>query len=338
MPILPSREVRLLRRPVGMPTADCFEIVANPAPEPAEGEIQVRNAWLSVDPYMRGRMIDQKSYVPPFALGEAMQGGAVGTVVASRAPGFQPGDTVLHMLGWREAVTAPAAGPLGFRKVDASGLPAQAFLSVAGMPGFTAWAGLLEIGKPKPGETVFVSGAAGAVGSLVCQIAKLHGARVVGSAGSDEKCRYLTERLGIDAAINYRTAGDLKKALAAAAPKGIDVFFDNVGGAHLEAAIAVARPFARLVCCGMIDQYNDAAARPGPSNLVLIISKRLTLRGFIVFDFAGEEGRFLTDVTGWIRENRIVWEETVFEGIARMPDAFLGLFSGANTGKMLVKV
>lgn len=335
MPALPSREIRLSSRPVGMPAPEHFAIADAPAREPQAGEVQVRNLWMSVDPYMRGRMYDRPSYVPPFQIGEALQGGAVGEVVASAADGFAPGDLVSHMRGWREAVTAPAAA---FEKLPAgSGVPAQAFLGVLGMPGLTGYGGFLEIGEPKAGDTVFVSGAAGAVGSLVCQIAKIKGCTVVASCGSDAKAAWLKGR-GVDAVINYRTASDLTAALRAAAPRGIDIYFDNVGGGHLEAALECARPFARFVECGMISQYNNTEPTPGPRNLVYVVGKSLRIQGFIVTQFAGLRDRFITDMTGWIRDGKIAWEETAFEGVEQAPSAFLALFSGGNTGKMLVKL
>jgi NADPH-dependent curcumin reductase CurA len=259
MASLQSQEIRLKNRPVGEPTPGDFELATAEAREPGAGEVQVRNRFMSVDPYMRGRMYDRASYVPPFAIGEALQGGAVGEVVASGDASLQPGDLVMSMFGWREAFTAPAST---VQKVDTHGLPPQALLGVAGMPGMTAYVGLLKIAGVKGGETVFVSAAAGAVGAVVCQIAKLKGCTVIGSAGGAEKVAYLKE-IGVDHAIDYR-AGDLTAALAQVAPKGIDVYFDNVGGDHLEAAINAARPFARFAICGMISQYNATEAVPGP--------------------------------------------------------------------------
>ena len=334
MPSIPSREIRLVARPIGLPQSTDFRTASNPAREPGAGEVQVRNSWMSVDPYMRGRMVDRASYVPPFQLGEALQGGAIGTVVASQDPAFQPGDIVSHMLGWREAVTASARL---FQKVDTHGLPEQAFLGVVGMPGLTAWAGLMEIGQPREGDTVFVSGAAGAVGSVVCQVAKIKGCTVVASAGSDEKAAWL-KGLGVDEVVNYRATKDLLGAVRAAAPKGIDIYFDNVGGEHLEVALEVARPGARFVECGMISMYNDTTPAPGPRNLAYLIGKGITMRGFVVTSFAHLTPQFATEMAGWIKEGRIKWEETVVEGIEEAPRAFLGLFTGANTGKMLVKL
>ncbi len=283
---------------------------------------------------MRGRMYDRPSYVPPFQIGQPLQGHAIGEVVDSSADGLQPGDLVSHMYGWREVLTENAGA---FQKIDPRGLPPQAFLGVLGMPGLTAWSGLLEIGDPKPGETVFVSGAAGAVGATVCQIAKIKGARVIGSAGSDEKVAWL-KSLGVDEVVNYRTAPDLLEAVRALAPRGIDVYFDNVGGDHLEVALELARPFARLVECGMIAQYNADRPQAAPRNLIYVVGKSLRMQGFIVSNYAHLQDRFVADMAQWIGEGRLKWEETVHEGIENAPEAFIGLFRGANTGKMLVRL
>ena len=330
-----SREIQLKRRPVGLPSDADFELKTVDLPAPAEGEVLVRNLWMSVDPYMRGRMYDRASYVPPFQLNAPLDGGAVGEVVESADPSLAPGDLVLSMAGWREAFVAPAKTVEKLPRHQ--GVPPQAFLGTLGMPGLTAYAGLLEIGQPKPGDTVFVSGAAGAVGSTVCQIAKIKGCTVVGSAGSDEKCDWL-KSLGVDQVINYRTVPSLLDAVRAAAPDGIDVYFDNVGGEHLEVAIEVARPFARFVECGMIAEYNATEPAPGPRNMMQIVGKSLKLQGFIVTQFAPLRPQFIADMSQWIAEGRIRWEETVETGIDRAPAAFLRLFSGGNTGKMLVKL
>ena len=329
-----SREIRLKSRPVGMPTAANFEVASVDLAAPGPGEVQVRNRFMSVDPYMRGRMYDRASYVPPFQIGEVLQGHAVGEVTLSNDPGFAPGDVVNSMWGWREAFNA--SGKTLTKLPPLGQVPMQATLGVLGMPGLTAYAGLLEIGQPKPGETVFVSGGAGAVGSVVAQIAKLKGCTVVATAGSDEKCDWLRSR-GIDHAINYK-AGPLLAAVQAAAPKGIDVYFDNVGGEHLEVAIEVARQGARFAECGMISGYNATEPTPGPRNIIMVVGKSLKIQGFIVSNFAHLQAQFLADMTGWIGEGKIVWEETIMDGIAAAPDAFLGLFSGSNTGKMLVRL
>jgi NADPH-dependent curcumin reductase CurA len=334
MPITTSREIRLKSRPEGLPEAANFELATSQVPSPGLGMVQVRNLWMSVDPYMRGRMYDRASYVPPFQIGEALQGGAIGEVIESQDDGFKPGDIVSHFLGWREVLTAPASL---YTKVETHGMPPQAFLGVLGMPGLTAYAGFLEIGQPKEGETVFVSGAAGAVGSLVCQIAKIKGCKVVASCGSDEKAHWL-KSLGVDEVVNYKTCGNLLEAVRAAAPKGIDIYFDNVGGEHLEVALEVAKPFARFAECGMISQYNDTEPRPGPSNLIYVVGKSIKIQGFIVSGFAHLQPAFAKDMAEWIKAGKIKWEETIVEGIEKAPEAFLGLFSGANAGKMLVKL
>jgi hypothetical protein len=294
---------------------------------------------MTVDPYMRGRMNDVKSYTPPFAIGEALTGGAIGQVTASAHPAFAVGDVVSSMAGWREAFTArPEA--VGLTRLPDTDLGPQTFLGALGMPGLTAYAGLLRIGAPRPGETVFVSGAAGAVGSLVCQIAKIKGCYVVGSAGGARKCEWLRS-LGVDAVIDYKSVGAggaLTRALREAAPKGVDVYFDNVGGDHLTAAIDCANVFARMPICGMISLYNADRPQPGPHNMTMIIGKRIRIEGLLVTDHSDMQAQFVAEMSDWIRSGRIVHEETVMEGIERAPDAFLGLFSGENTGKMLVRL
>ena len=329
-----GREWHLVARPNGWPTPEDFALVEAPVQAPGAGQIVVRNEFLSVDPYMRGRMNDVKSYVPPFRLGAVMDGGAVGRVVASEAEGFAVGDAVLHGLGWREYATLDAAKSV---KVDDS-LPLQAYLGVLGMTGLTAYAGLLEVGSFKEGEAVFVSGAAGAVGSMVGQIAKLRGASlVVGSAGSPEKVRKLVEEFGFDAAFDYK-AGPVAEQLAKAAPEGIDVYFDNVGGEHLEAAIGALTLRGRAVLCGAIAQYNDAGAPVGPRNLALAIGKRLRLEGMLVGDHYALQPAFAAEVGGWLRDGKLHVEETVVDGFENSVDAFIGMLRGANTGKMLVRV
>src|SRR5690606_16363206 len=263
------------------------------------------------------------------------EGGAIGQVLVSKSPKFKAGDFVNSMFGWREYAIGSAKA---FQKVDPSVAPVEAYLGVLGMPGLTAYAGLLRIGELKDGETVFVSAASGAVGSVVCQLAKAHGCYVVGSAGSDEKCKWLTEVAGIDKAINYKTCGDLNQAVADAFPKGIDVYFENVGGAHLEAAINAMRPFGRIAMCGMIEQYNDTTPRPGPSNIIQVVGKSLRIQGFIVSNYFQHIGEFFAEMGPLIQGGKMHWEETVEEGIENAPKAFLNLFKGANFGKMLVKI
>jgi NADPH-dependent curcumin reductase CurA len=333
MPIT-SREVRLKSRPVGTPTRDNFEFATVELPDPGAGEVQVKNLWMTVDPYMRGRMNDVKSYSPPFALGEVMQGGAIGEVVASGDAAFKPGDLVSTFFGWREAFNAPAAA---LQKLDTHGLPPQAFLGAAGMPGLTAYVGLLKIAALKEGDVVFVSAAAGAVGQMVCQIAKLKGHKVIGSAGGPEKIAYLKE-IGVDHAIDYKAVPNLTDAVMQAAPDGIDVYFENVGGTHLEAALTAARPFARFALCGMISQYNATDLGQGVHGLIQAVGKQIRLEGFIVSGHFDMMPTFVQDLAGWVAAGKIKWRETVEVGIEQAPDAFLKLFTGDNLGKMLVKL
>ena len=329
----PAREVRLKSRPLGMPDASNFEVVSVTLPDPGPGEVLVRNSWMSVDPYMRGRMYDRPSYVPPFALGEALQGGAIGTVVQSNDPKFAPGDLVDSMLGWREAYVAPAAG---LNKLPQIGVPPQAYLGVLGMTGMTAYSSFHRIGEPKAGDVVLVSAAGGAVGATVCQIAKIRGCTVVAIAGSDKKLDWLMTR-GIDAGINYKD-GNLLDNVRTAAPKGIDIFFDNVGGEQLEVALEAARPFARFIECGMISIYNSKEPPAAPRNLQYIIGKRIKMQGFIVVDYADMRAQFIADMSQWVQEGRVKWEETIVNGVERAPEAFINLFTGGNSGKMLVKL
>jgi NADPH-dependent curcumin reductase CurA len=330
-----SREIRLKSRPVGEPTPANFELVETDVATPGPGQVLVRNSYMTVDPYMRGRMMDRKSYVPPFQIGEALQGGAVGQVVASNAPHLKVGDYVQHMLGWREWVVADGASMM---KLDPTIGPIQAYLGALGMPGLTAYVGLLKIGELKDGERVFVSAASGAVGQIVCQIAKAKGCYVVGSVGSDEKADFITKDLGVDKAINYKTAGDLTAAVAKAFPEGIDVYFDNVGGSHLQAAIANMRQFGRIAACGAIEQYNVTEAPAGPNNLIMVVGLSLTIRGFIVSNHFDMTPQFLADMAKWKAAGKMKWRETIAEGIEKAPEAFIGLFHGENFGKMLVKV
>ncbi|MFD5466264.1 NADP-dependent oxidoreductase [Kitasatospora sp. NPDC127059] len=330
-----AREWHLAARPQGWPVPTDFALVEAPVRTPGPGEILVRNTHLSVDPYMRGRMNDVKSYVPPFQLGRAMDGGAVGYVVASAAEGFAPGDAVLHGLGWREYATLDAKHAV---KVDPAAAPLSAYLGVLGMPGLTAYAGLLAVGGLKEGDKVFVSGAAGAVGSLVGQIARLKGASlVVGSAGSAEKVAKLVDEYGFDAAFNYKDA-PVAEQLAKAAPEGIDLYFDNVGGDHLEAAIGALGVHGRAVLCGAIAQYNDTTAPAAPRNLAMAIGKRLRLEGMLVGDHAALQPQFVTEVGGWLKSGELRTEETVVDGFENAAEAFIDLLRGANTGKMVVRL
>jgi NADPH-dependent curcumin reductase CurA len=328
------REIRLKSRPVGLPTADSFELASVDLPSPGAGEVQVRNTWMTVDPYMRGRMNDVKSYTPPFQIGKALEGGAVGQVIASGDPSLKVGDLVQSNFGWREGFNAPAGQ---VQKLPPTNLPPQTFLGAAGMPGLTAYAGLLRVAELKDGDIVFVSGAAGAVGSVVVQIAKAKGHKVIGSAGGADKVAFLKE-IGCDEVIDYKAERDLTAALARVAPQGIDVYFDNVGGDHLEAALNAARPFARFALCGAISMYNATELPPGPRNLVQCVGKQLTLRGFIVSTHWDMMSDFHRDMGDWIKAGKFTWKETIKDGIEKAPEAFLGLFSGENLGKMLVKL
>ncbi len=327
-----TRAWHLKSRPSGMPTMENFELRELDLPPLGEGMVRVENEWLSVDPYMRGRMNDVRSYVPPFEIGAPMQGGAVGRVAESRSPALQPGDLVFHMLGWREQAVGKAEH---FTKLPAIGVPDQQWLGNLGLTGATAYFGLLRVAEAREGDTVFVSAAAGAVGSAVVQIANARGMKVIGSAGGAEKCAWVRE-LGADAALDYRAAPIIPQ-LMEAAPDGIHVYFDNVGGDHLDAAFAAARQNARFAICGMIEGYNGG--EPAAFRYIMrIIAARITLKGFIYSDFMGEMADFYRDMGEWIASGQVTSRETIHEGIESAPEAFLGLFRGENMGKMLVRV
>src|SRR4051794_18064827 len=323
-----TREVVLTARPQGIPQEADFELRSSLAAAPGDGEVLVRNVFVSVDPYMRSRMTGVRTYVGPLELGEPIDGGAVGRVVESRDDRFSSGDWVLSMLGWREQGVVPGQR---LRKLDPALAPPSTALGVLGMPGLTAWVGLVDIGQVREGETIYVSGAAGAVGSAAAQIAKLKGLRVIGSAGSAEKVEWLRS-LGIEA-FDYRDTQP-KDALA----DGIDVYFDNVGGAQLEAALNALRPFGRVIACGAISRYNDERPEPGPRNLGYVVTKRLRLQGFIVSDHADRYPPFFAEVGPWFRDGKISYRETIVDGLEHVPSAFAGLFRGDNVGKMLVRV
>jgi hypothetical protein len=327
-----ARAWHLKSRPEGMPTADNFELRDIELPPLADGMIRVRNHWLSVDPYMRGRMNDAKSYVPPFQLDQPMDGGAVGEVIESKAEGFAAGDPVLHMGGWRDEAVVPAQAA---RKLPELGAEPQQFLGILGTTGATAYFGLLDAASAKEGDVVFVSAAAGAVGSAVVQIAKAKGMSVIGSAGGKEKCDFVRS-VGADQVIDYRAA-PLLKSLRQAAPDGIDVYFDNVGGSHLDAALAAARNNARFAICGMIEDYNTG--QPTSLRFIMrIIAARIRLQGFLVFDYQSRMDDFYRDMAAWLKSGAVKSRETVVEGLEQTPEAFLGLFKGANVGKMLVRL
>ncbi|QYJ80083.1 NADP-dependent oxidoreductase [Shewanella acanthi] len=329
-----SHQIHLASRPIGMPTAANFKQVDVELPALKEGQVLIKNTWMSVDPYMRGRMMERKSYIPPFEIDAVMEGGAIGEVIESLNPKFPVGSKVSNISGWRTHFISDGAD---LTLLPAIGIPEQYFLGVIGMPGLTAWSGLMKVAKLKPTDTVFVSAASGAVGMVVCQIAKLHGCTVVASVGSEEKAE-LVRGLGVDAVINYKTVTNLTEALSAAAPQGIDVYFENVGGEHLEAALNVMNDYGRIPVCGMIADYNAASPIPGPSNLMMINIKKLTLQGFIVIDYFDQFDEFAAQMGQWLMEGKVKSEETVYEGLANAPEAFLGLFEGKNKGKMLVKL
>ena len=323
-----SSEIRLVSRPRGLPTLENFERAQSELAPPRDGQVLVRNLYMSVDPYMRARM-HEEAYMPPFQPGQALTGAAIGEVVQSQASGLAPGDIVSSAYGWREYFVADAAD---VRRIDRPFQPVSTHLGVLGGTGLSAWVGL-NLVDVKAGDRVFVSGAAGAVGSIAGQLARLRGCFVVGSAGSAAKVRMLRDELGFDAAINYRN-GDLLGELKAAAPEGIDVYFDNVGGEHLEAAISIMRPHGRISACGAISTYNDERPSPGPRNLFEIVTKRLTIRGFIVLDSLDQMPRFVAEVTPLVAAGKLVSKETIVEGIDRAPQAFIDMLRGGNVGKM----
>lgn len=331
-----STQIRLARRPAGWPTPGDFSLTTVPLDELGPGEARVANEFVSVDPYMRGRMNDVRSYVPPYALGDVIAGGAVGRVVASTSDSLPVGTVVLHQHGWSDVVQADAST---FRAVpEVPGLPLSVRLHILGMTGLTAYVGLTAIANLAPGDTVFVSGAAGAVGTAVGQIAKLLGAgRVIGSAGSAEKVALLTEKYGYDAAFNYKDA-PVRDQLAAHAPDGVDVFFDNVGGDHLEAALDVMNTGGRIALCGAITGYNSTEKTAGPDNMANMITRGLTATGFTLAAYLHLSPKFTEKMTAWFAEGRIAYDETIVDGIDNTVEAFLAMMRGANTGKMLVRV
>ena len=333
-----NRRILLAKRPVGAPQPSDFEMDEAPIGQPGEGEMGLRTIYLSLDPYMRGRMSAAKSYAPSVEIGEVMVGGAVSEVMASNAEGFRPGDIVLGYTGWQECPVVPARG---LRKLDPARAAVSTALGVLGMPGMTAYTGLLNIGKPQEGETVAVAAATGAVGSIVGQIAKIKGCRVVGIAGAAEKCDYLTGELGFDAALDHRADG-FAVALAEACPDGIDIYFENVGGHVFRAVLPLLNEFARIPVCGLIAHYNDTGPPPGSDHLPMlmghVLRRRFTVRGFIVWDFADQEQEFVDAVGGWVGDGRIIYREDFVDGLENAPGALIGLLEGKNFGKLVVRV
>ena len=328
-----SREIRLASRPSGIPTMSNFTLAQTTLEALRHQQVLVRNLYMSVDPYMRGRMNDRESYLPPFALGKVLEGGAVGEVIESRAKELKVGDAVTSNFGWRDYFIA---SPEDLRKVSREVQPLSVYLGALGMTGMTAWAGL-HLVEVKAGETIFISGAAGAVGSVAGQLAKLRGCRVIGSAGSGEKVQFLREECGFDIAFDYKV-GLVVEQLKVEAPDGIDVYFDNVGGESLEAALEVLRVHGRIIACGAISGYNADKPRPGPSNLFNMITKRLTMKGLLVRDWLDRQGEFEKEVGGYFKAGKLKSKETVVNGIDQAVGAFLGLFEGLNIGKMIVKL
>ncbi|MGH9875515.1 MAG: NADP-dependent oxidoreductase [Pyrinomonadaceae bacterium] len=329
-----NKEIRFASRPAGMPTPDNFKIVDTDVQPLNDGGVLVRTLYISVDPYLRGRMREGRSYVAPFEVGQVIVSGVVGEVVESRAPGFAPGDIVTGMLGWQLYNLAKASE---LRKVDPTVAPVTTALGVLGMPGLTAYFGLLDIGQPKEGETVVVSGAAGAVGMTVCQIAKIRGCRTVGIAGSDDKNRYLAGELGVDAAINYKSP-EMKLALKDACPKGVDVYFDNVGGEVSDAVLPLIRHGARIPLCGQISLYNLDKPDVGPRQQPYLLVNSALMKGFIVTDYAARFTEGVVNLAQWLARGKLKYAETIAEGFENTPNAFIGLFSGENLGKQIVRV
>jgi len=334
-----NRRVLLASRPTGLPHPENFRIVEQPVPAPADGQLLLEVLYLSLDPYMRGRMDDAKSYAAPVAIGAVMEGGTVARVLASRHPGYAQGDIVLSHSGWQRYALSDGEN---LRKLDPAAAPVSTALGVLGMPGFTAWAGLLQIGRPRPGETVVVAAASGAVGSAVGQIARIQGARAVGIAGGPDKCAFVRGALGFDAVIDHR-APDFAQQLAAACPQGIDVYFENVGGKIWDAVFPLLNDCARVPVCGLISQYNELPqAEPGADRLAVVmrdvLKKSLTIRGFIQREFAHLRPAFQEQAQGWIRDGRLRYREDIVDGLERAPAAFIDLLQGRNFGKLVVRL
>jgi NADPH-dependent curcumin reductase CurA len=335
MPEATNKQVRLASRPSGWVTEENFNLTEGAVLEPGDGQLLVRNIFMSVDPYMRGRMNDSKSYVPPFQLGEVMQAGVVGQVVASKNANYAEGDYVIGMLGWENYSLSDGAQ---LRKIEAGAVPLSYHLGILGMPGMTAWVGLHKIAQVQAADNVFVSAASGAVGSVVGQLAKLHGCRVSGCAGSDDKVALLIDELAYDAAFNYRNSESLPGSVAEVCPEGIDVDFENVGGEIFEAVLWNMRDFGRVALCGMISNYNDEKLQPGPRGMTVIIGRRLRIQGFIVTDHPEVCHEYVVKAAGWLAEGKLKYRETVDEGIENAPRAFINMLKGGNTGKQIVQL
>ena len=329
-----NRQFRLAARPVGLPRRSDWNVTEEPAGQPAEGEVLVKVLYISLDPAMRGWMNEGKSYIPPVALGEVMRAGAAGRVIASRHPGFIAGDHVTGVLGVQEYALAQGKHLI---KVDPRVAALPVYLGTLGMPGLTAYFGLLEIGRPQPGQTVVVSGAAGAVGSVVGQIAKIKGCRAVGIAGGPDKCRYLVDELGFDAAIDYK-AGQVKAGLKEHCPQGIDVYFDNVGGDILDAALARLARGARVIICGAISQYNNTQAVKGPANYLSLLVNRATMTGMVVFDYAARYAEAAREMSGWMAAGKLKSREDIVAGFDKFPEALIKRVAGENNGKLVLQV
>lgn len=330
-----NKQIRLASRPSGWVKEDNFTLTEEAVPEPADGQLLVRNIFMSVDPYMRGRMNDTKSYVPPFQIGEVLQAGVVGQVAASRHADFAEGDYVTGMLGWENFSISDGTQ---LRKVVTGAVPLSYYLGILGMPGMTAYIGLFKIAQTQPEDTVFVSAASGAVGSVVGQLASIHGCHVAGCAGSDDKVALLTEEFGYDAAFNYRNSKSLSTSIREVCPKGIDVDFENVGGELFEAALWNMRDFGRVALCGMISSYNDEQLEPGPRGMMLIIGRRLRIQGFIVSDHPEACQEYVVKASAWLAEGKLKYQETIAEGVENAPAAFINMLTGGNVGKQIVKL
>lgn len=330
-----NRQILLVKRPIGIPDESCFKLVTSSIPTPANRQVLLRTRFLSVDPYMRGRMNDRKSYVPPFQLNEVLNGGIVAEVIESKSNNFVKEDYVVGNLGWQDY---SVAGENEVRNINPEIAPVSTALGVLGMPGLTAYFGLLDIGKPKQDETVVVSGAAGAVGTVVGQIAKIHGCRVVGIAGSEKKTKYLIDELGFDFAINYRTASDLKKALKEACPDGVDIYYDNIGGDISDAVLSLINNNARIVLCGQISLYNETQIPTGPRIQPSLLTHSALMKGFIVRNYADRFDEGISQLALWLKEKKLKYAENIVEGLENTPKAFIGLFAGENLGKQIVKV